>query len=122
VGHAVRVGVDRPVSQQVGRQLVERLGGVDAPDDLAQARALLDGRRQVLIVGAPQLDDLAGLGREERTGAVAADRRQPEVLEEPGALVEVGDAVHDSFHTHDRHGQRSPQLLKGLARWKHRWV
>jgi len=112
VRHAVRVGVDRPVGQQVHRQLVERLLGVDTPDDLPQGRPGLDRRRQAGIIDVPQLDHLTRLRREPGPVLPAVQRIESEVGEEANALVEVRDAVNDPLHAHDRHCQRSPQLLR----------
>jgi len=104
VRRAVGVGIDRPVGEQSGRQLVERLGRVNTPDDLAQAGSVLHGWRQARIVRRAELDDLPGLGREPGAGAAAVEWVEAEVGEEPRAFLQVGHAIHDPFHTHDRHG------------------
>ena len=125
-----------PVGGQGGRQLVERLGGVHAPDDLAQARPVLDRRREPGVIGRPELHDLAGRRREARDPllvavSAAVDRLEAEVGKEARALLEVGHAVHDPFHAHDRHGRadssssargatRAHRLGKCLAGSKHR--
>lgn len=124
----------------VGGPLVDETGGAQQ-DGRPGLRACVApsperGASRLDGAGRPELHDLADRRREARNlrlvaVSAAVNGLEAEVGKEARALLEVGYAVHDPFHAHDRHGRadsplsalgttRAHRLGKCLAGWKHR--
>jgi hypothetical protein len=78
---------------------MRRIGHVDAPDDLAHGRAMLDRRRQAEIVHGAERHLGAVRGAED----VALGDEAP-VVEESPRQRKIIDAIDDALQSQNAHG------------------